>query len=44
MIRGYEVLEKIGLARSHLKKGGEVDEARTAVMVVRDWQNGKLNL
>ncbi len=43
-LHAYEVLDAIGLARSHLKKGGEVDEARTVVMVVRDWQNGKLNL
>lgn len=40
----YEMLEAIGRARSHLKKGGVVDEARTAVMIVRDWQNGGLKL
>jgi len=40
----YEMLEDIGMKKSHLKKGGVVDEARTAVMIVRDWQNGKLKL
>jgi len=38
------ILEKIALAKGHLKKGGVPDETRTSVMLIRDWQNGKLKL
>lgn len=40
----YEIIEEIGRKKSHLKKGGVVDEARTSIIIVRDWQNGKLKL
>ncbi len=38
----YEVLELIGRQRNFLKKKGEVDETRAAVMIINDWQKGRL--
>jgi len=38
----YEVLELIGKQRNFLKKKGEVDEIRTAVKIINDWQKGLL--
>ena len=38
----YEIMLKIGEARKLLKKGGVVDESRTALMIIRDWQKGML--
>lgn len=40
----YEILLQIGQVKNLLKKGGEVEENRAALMVVRDWQKGKLRL
>lgn len=40
----YEVMIKIGMAKKLLRKGGVVDEGRTALMIIRDWQGGKLRL
>jgi ribosome biogenesis GTPase A len=40
----FEILLKIGKRKNFIKKGGEVDEIRTALTIVRDWQNGKLLL
>lgn len=40
----YEAIESLGRKRGHLRKGGEVDEIRTASMIVRDWQQGRLRL
>ncbi len=40
----YELLLCIGKRRGFLKKGGEVDEKKTAITLVRDWQTGKLKL
>jgi len=40
----YEVLLAIGRRRGFLKKGGEVDETKTAISIIRDWQTGKLKL
>ena len=40
----YEILIKIGETKKLLKKKGFVDEARTALMIVRDWQKGKLRI
>jgi len=39
-----EVLEQIGKKYGHLKKGGEIEEKKTAMMVIRDWQSGKLRI
>ena len=38
----YDILLKIGNKRGFLKKGGEVDETKTAIAVIRDWQKGRL--
>jgi ribosome biogenesis GTPase A len=40
----YEVLLLIGRKRGFLRKGGEVDERRTALTIIRDWQSGKLGV
>lgn len=40
----YQVIEKIGKARAHLKKGGIVDKDRTWTLIIDDWQKGKLKL
>ncbi|MCQ1537297.1 GTPase RsgA [Methanosarcina sp. KYL-1] len=38
----YAVLELIGRQCNFLQKKGEVDENRTAVRIINDWQNGLL--
>jgi len=38
------IVEKIGMKKSYLKKGGVVDENRTFTNVIKDWQDGKLRL
>lgn len=38
----YDILLRIGKHRGFLKRGGEVDEMKTALTIVRDWQRGKL--
>ncbi len=38
------VLLKIGGKKNFLARGGKVDETRTARLVIRDWQRGKLLL
>ena len=43
-ISSSEILNAIALQKKHLKKGGLPDETRTAIMIMRDWQNGKLKL
>lgn len=40
----YGVFMKIGETRNLLKKGGVVDDQRTAETIIRDWQRGKLVL
>jgi ribosome biogenesis GTPase A len=40
----YLILEKLAKAKGHLKKGGVADETRTSIMLVKDWQDGKLKL
>jgi len=40
----YDVLLIIGKQRGYLAKGGIVDEKRTAISIVRDWQKGKLKV
>jgi|TARA_Y100000034_G_scaffold136595_1_gene214042 ribosome biogenesis GTPase A len=40
----YGIFMKIGEVRKLLKKGGVVDEQRTALMIIKDWQTGKLLL
>jgi len=38
------ILEEIARKKSNLLKGGELDLNRTARMIVKDWQDGKLRL
>jgi ribosome biogenesis GTPase A len=40
----YDTLLEIGKKRGYLKKGGEVDETKTAITIVKDWQKGLLTL
>jgi len=39
-----EILIMIGKKRGLMKKGGEVDETKTAIAIIQDWQKGKLVL
>ena len=39
----YEILIKIGESKKLLKKKGIVDEKRASMMIIRDWQSGKLS-
>lgn len=39
-----EIIEQIGRRRGHLKKGGVVEEKKTSIMIISDWQRGKLKL
>ncbi|MEK6825242.1 MAG: GTPase [Nanoarchaeota archaeon] len=39
-----ELVEEIGRKRGFLKRGGEVDEKKTCIQIIRDWQKGKLRL
>jgi ribosome biogenesis GTPase A len=36
------LMEKLGRQKGFLKKGNEVDEDRTARLILRDWQEGKI--
>jgi ribosome biogenesis GTPase A len=38
----YENLLNIGRARGYLLKGNKVDENRTVLQIIRDWQRGKI--
>jgi len=40
----YLILEELAIAKRHLRKGGLPDDMRTSVMVLKDWQTGKLKL
>lgn len=44
LTESYEILIEIGRKRGYLKKGGEVDETKAAITIVKDWQKGKLVL
>jgi ribosome biogenesis GTPase A len=39
-----EIFEAIGRKRGYLVKGGEIDENRTAVKIIDDWQRGRIKL
>jgi ribosome biogenesis GTPase A len=39
-----DVLEAIGKQRHFLRKGGVVDELRASLLLVNDWQDGKLRI
>lgn len=38
----YDMMLAIGKKRRFLIKGGKIDEDRTAMQIIRDWQSGKL--
>jgi ribosome biogenesis GTPase A len=40
----YDVFLAVGKKKGFLIKGGEVDEDRTAIRIIDDWQKGKLGL
>ncbi|MDP2946968.1 MAG: GTPase [Nanoarchaeota archaeon] len=40
----YELFLEIGRVKKYLTKGGEVDEFRTAIKIVEDWQGGKIGV
>ena len=37
-----EIITQIGKRLGHLKKGGKVEERKTSIIIIRDWQSGKL--
>jgi ribosome biogenesis GTPase A len=39
-----EILLEIGKRKSFIMKGGKVDESRTSLAMIRDWQRGNLLL
>ncbi len=41
---GVEDLEELARKRGHLRKGGEVDEEKTARIILKDWQQGKIRV
>ena len=43
-IESYNILEEIARKRGFLKKGGEIDETKTSIIIVKDWQQGKIML
>jgi len=40
----FEILETIGKKLGHLKKGGVIETKRTSMVIIRDWQSGKLRI
>ncbi len=40
----YEIMLAIGKRRGFLAKGGKIDESRTAIQIIRDWQQGRLRV
>jgi ribosome biogenesis GTPase A len=38
----YEIFLEIGKQKNYLIKGGEIDEHRTAIKIIEDWQQGKI--
>jgi len=40
----YDMFLEIGKRRGFLIKGGKIDENRTAIQIIRDWQQGRLRV
>jgi len=40
----YDIFLKIGIEKKHMIKGGDVDEDKTARVIVGDWQKGRLKV
>lgn len=43
-LEAWEILELIGIEKKILSKGGGIDENRTILLIINDWQQGKLRL
>ncbi|MCR4284453.1 MAG: 50S ribosome-binding GTPase [archaeon] len=43
-LKGYDLFLAIGKKMGYLVKGGEIDEHRTAIKILIDWQQGKISL
>ncbi|MFC1686109.1 GTPase [Nanoarchaeota archaeon] len=39
-----EIISMIGKKRGHLKKGGKIEEKKTSLIIIKDWQSGKLKV
>jgi ribosome biogenesis GTPase A len=37
-----EIMLEIGKKKNYMRKGGKIDERRTALLIIRDWQRGNL--
>jgi ribosome biogenesis GTPase A len=42
--KDYDLFLEIGKKKGYLLKGGEVDERRTAIKIIDDWQSGKISM
>ncbi len=40
----YDIFLKIGKKKGYLLKKGEIDERRTAIKIIEDWQRGKISM
>jgi len=43
-VSDIDTFEKVGLKKGFLLKGGIVDENRTAILIVKDWQEGRVTV
>jgi ribosome biogenesis GTPase A len=43
-IKGYDLLLAIGEKKGYKQKGGHIDERRTAILIITEWQEGKISL
>lgn len=39
----YQLFLKLGKSKGYLRKGGEINENRTSIKIIDDWQKGKIN-
>ena len=39
-----QVVMLIGKRLGYLKKGGEIEEVKASIRIIKDWQSGKLNI
>jgi ribosome biogenesis GTPase A len=39
-----EIIEQIGKKKGFLKSKGDINESRTSILIIKDWQKGKLRL
>jgi ribosome biogenesis GTPase A len=43
-LKGQEMFDAIGDKKRYRLKGGGIDENRTAIRIISDWQDGKIKL